>query len=167
MPWATVRFAETYNRKAEEQGLLGFCSARPALRAALSEVFARLLQKAVGSRGNPPRRSPQRAKFPFHTKRRKGAWGKPSPGVSPGSRPEAVACGPPAGRECRGGGPCDPMLRGFFLSCQKETPQTPKAANGRWYLRCAPHCRKPFRKPGRRQMPPGAAWLRFARAANW
>ena len=54
----------------------------------------------------------------------------------------------------------------FLLLAPKETPQTPKAANGRWYLRCAPHCRKPFRKPGRRQMPPGAAWLRFARAAD-
>ena len=72
---------------------------------------------------------------------------------------QAAAAGGKQGRK-----PCEPFLRGFFLSCQKETPQTPKAANGRWYLRCAPHCRKPFRKPGRRQMPPGAAWLRFARA---
>ena len=53
------------------------------------------------------------------------------------------------------------FLRGFFWSCQKETSQTPKrkpAANGRRYLRCAPHCRKPFSRTGRRQMPPGAAW---------
>ena len=32
--WSTVKFAKTYNRKLKELLLLGFCSTRPALRAA-------------------------------------------------------------------------------------------------------------------------------------
>ena len=100
MPCSTVRFAETYSRKPGELSLPGFCSTRPALRACLSEVLIKLFQKFVGSRGKAPRRGPQAAKLPCTRKRRKGVWGKPSPGVSPRLRLEAVGCALLYGEVC-------------------------------------------------------------------
>ena len=47
-------------------------------------------------------------------------------------RPATFFCG--GGRDAGGESPASLFLRGFFLSCQKETPQTPKAANVYVYL---------------------------------
>ena len=47
-----------------------------------------------------------------------------------GPRPHRIFCCSVQGRgpasSIQGRSPCKPFLRGFFLSCQKETPQTPK-----------------------------------------
>ena len=51
-------------------------------------------------------------------------WPSPSP-ERPRLRLEAVAAALRR-RAGAGAGPCDLILRDFFLSCQKETPQTPK-----------------------------------------
>ena len=40
--------------------------------------------------------------------------------------------------QCRGESPCNFFLRGFFLSCQKETPQTPKKRRFGAYRRLNP-----------------------------
>ena len=84
----------------------------------------------------------------------------------PRLRLEAFACGPPAGGGMQGRRSLQPISEGFLLVLPKETPQTPKAANGRWQLRCAPHCWKPFGRPGTAHCLLIAAWLRFARAAD-
>ena len=111
--------------KAAQLALRGFRPTLRRLRRSLSEVFARLLQKAVGSRGKAPRAARWPRNSPSHKMRRKGAWGNPRRGFPPGCDKDAEGCAPVYGGVCGSLGVGKPLSRrfaAFVLRCVRGAP---------------------------------------------